>query len=142
MDGIRDERLYHGSCTHTRKRPFPHWWMVYFGRTALVFRVYVTNFYQHYYPTLDIRIGNIYRYNANPFCKRSITHDGPGTRNFACDAPMKGKYLFIVSNLKTVLSLCEVESTRKYQLAIRSHATNGGVNCKVYLGGLLESFLP
>lgn len=111
VDGNRNERHYHGSCTHTRRGRFPNWWMVYFGRTGLVFRVYITSPYQHYtyYPTLDIRVGNTYRYNANPFCKQGIANNVPGTRNFTCDAPMKGKYLFIVSNLKTVLTLCEVE---------------------------------
>ena len=110
VDGDRNERPYHGSCTHTRKERVPHWWMVYFGRTALVFRIYITNLYQRYsYDlTLDIRVGNVYRYDANPFCKRGITH-GPGTRSIACDPPMKGKYLFIVSKLRSVLTLCEVE---------------------------------
>ena len=111
VDGNRNERLYHGSCTYTKKGHYPNWWMVYFGRVALVLKVYITNRYQYftYYPNLDIRVGNTDRYDANAYCKRGITHDKPGTKDFLCDTPLKGKYLFILSNLRKVLMLYEVE---------------------------------
>ena len=114
VDGNTDTAFASNSCTHTDCcAPLP-WWRVDFGKTALVYTVKITNRGDCCGARLsdfNVRVGdsNIGRGEENTACGMNIGVPQGGTSTFVCDPRLYGRYLYIQSNLKEYLTLCEVQ---------------------------------
>jgi len=114
VDGKASNTYASGSCTHTCEDP-SMWWMVDFGQSAIVHFVNITNrgeCCQERLSDFNITIGDSTKENgdANPVCVSNVgLPTGQDTWKFKCSSKATGRYLYIKTNLKDALTLCEVK---------------------------------
>ena len=114
VDGNSDTDFRNGHCSHTKCcDPLP-WWRVDFGSTATVYSMKVTNRGDCCGDRLfdfDVRVGDsvIGRGEHNALCQQRASVPQGRTAVFICNPPLTGRYLFIQTNLRHALALCEVE---------------------------------
>ena len=115
VDGNADIDYFNGHCSHTAYccSPMP-WWRVDFGGIAVVYSMNITNRGDccgERLSDFNVRIGDshIGRGELNAMFKQNLSVPQGATSSFICDPPMHGRYLYIQMNLRTELSLCEVQ---------------------------------
>ncbi|XP_045072319.1 uncharacterized protein LOC123481147 [Coregonus clupeaformis] len=114
IDGNRDGRWAHGSCTHTEVELNP-WWRVDLLKTYKVFSVTITNNLDVIPSRLngaEIRIGNSLdnnNGNNNPRCAVISSIPAGFSSTFQCNG-MEGRYVnVVIPDRREYLILCEVE---------------------------------
>ena len=113
VDGNRDPKWEHSSCTHTNKQDYP-WWRVDLERYITVHAVRIVNRDTAHAVLHDfnIKVGTEGRQHRNTMCREKAKHYKTGMLSFKCKLPIKGRYVFIESRRKqTHLTVCEVEVT-------------------------------
>ena len=113
VDGNRDPKWEHRSCTHTHKQDYP-WWRVDLGKLITVHRVRIVNRDRAHEVLHDfnIKVGTEDIQHRNTKCREKAKHHKTGMLSFRCTVPIKGRYVFIESRRKQIhLTVCEVEVT-------------------------------
>ena len=115
VDGNADTNFHNGSCSHSGVCCSPMaWWRVDFGSTCVVYSMKITNRGDccgERLTDFNVRIGDsdIGRGELNALFKQNLSIPQGGTSTLICDPPMHGRYLYIQTNLRQALALCEVE---------------------------------
>ena len=117
VDGNFNTNYGGKSCTHTKKQQGA-WWRVDLGKQFTIQKVAITNRGDCCHNILrkfDIRIGDSggncsQDANSNALCVRVVGSLGKSeTRKFVCRKPLRGRYVYVKSNIKEYLTLCEVQ---------------------------------
>ena len=114
VDGIFKTKSTNHSCTQTTCCKIKPWWRVDFGSTALVYALNITRIEdccEVRVSDFNVRVGDsdVGRGQHNALCQQNIAVAPLKSAVFICNPPMYGRYLYIQTNVKKKLSLCEVE---------------------------------
>ncbi|XP_054023506.1 uncharacterized protein LOC104300699 [Dryobates pubescens] len=113
VDGTRDGRWQHGSCSQTQLQEEP-WWRVDLGQRRAVAAVVVRNRLDccwHRLKGAQVHVGDsLAGHGTNNALCGTITDTGPGSTSTVCCRGLRGRYVTItVPDREEQLSLCEVE---------------------------------
>ncbi|XP_018425263.1 PREDICTED: fucolectin-like [Nanorana parkeri] len=109
IDGVRDQNLYHGSCSHTNQDWEP-WWRLDLKQKQSVYVIVVYGRGDdrlERLQDLEVRIGDSLD-NNNPLCGTITDYTNP-TTTFCCNG-MAGRYISaVIPGRREYLTLCEIE---------------------------------